>query len=126
MYAFYEMIFWEGIDKRKFPRVKYKCLIRVADRGKEELFDAYTENIGAGGLCVILSREFDLFKTADLELYVAEKESSIKCKGTIVWVIRRVIGAPASYEYDIGIEFTDMAGEDRNKISLLVDDVLSA
>ena len=117
---------WEGVDKRQFPRVKYRCLMVVSDHGKDERFDTYTENIGAGGICVVLSREFDLFKTADLELFASEESEPIRCKGTIVWVIRRKVNDdPKKYEYDIGVEFTDISEDDRKRIETLVDEVLS-
>jgi len=127
MYSLHEMMIWEGIDKRKFPRVKYQCNLRVIDRGKEDIFDTYTENIGAGGICVVLSKEFDLFKTAELDLQLSEPGDPIHCKGTIVWVIRRRnVNTPDVYEYDIGIEFTDIDEGDRKKIAALVEDILSA
>lgn len=126
MYSFTEMMMWAGIDKRKFPRVNYKCLIKIVDHGSEELFEAYTENIGAGGICVVLGKEFDLFKTAEIELYVFDNEEALKCKGTIVWVIRRTLNDAGTYEYDIGIEFTEISEKDKNRIAVLVDDVLSA
>lgn len=120
------MNIWAGIDKRKFPRVNYKCLIKITDRGREELFEAFTENIGAGGLCVVLGKEFDLFKTADIELHIFDNESPLKCKGTIVWVIRRSLSESGAYEYDIGIEFTEISESDKKRISVLVEDILSA
>jgi hypothetical protein len=126
MYALVEMMIWEGIDKRKFPRVKYKCLISISDNGQSEVFDAYTENIGAGGICVVLGKEFDLFKTAELQIQLYEAAKPIECKGTIVWVIRRSIDDTGAFEYDIGIEFTSISKSDKESIVNLVDEVLKA
>jgi len=118
---------WEGIDKRKFPRINYKCKIKVVDHGREEVFETFTENVGAGGICVMLGKEFDLFRTAELEIYLEEKGEPIICKGTIVWVIRRRFAMEGkTLEYDVGIEFTDIDDKDRIKITSLVDDVLTA
>lgn len=116
---------WEGIDKRRFPRIKHRCMIRVSGYGKEKVFDTFTENIGAGGICVVLDREVDLFKNAKLELYLTDKDSPISCKGTIVWVIRRRLGSQGkAIEYDVGIEFIDISDMDRKRISGLVDSLL--
>jgi len=115
---------WEGIDKRKFPRVKYRCKLRIAEKGKEEVFDTFTENIGAGGICVTLVKEFDLFKSAKLELSMSEGKV-ITCDGTIVWVIRRKGPDKEGNEYDIGIEFIDISDEDRQAIVRLVDELSS-
>ena len=119
------MIIWEGVDKREFPRVSYRCLIKVKDHGRDETFETHTENIGAGGLCVVLSKEFDLFKTASIELFVEENGDPISCKGTIVWVIRRRdTNGPKDFIYDIGVEFTDISEENRQRIENLVNDIL--
>ena len=121
------IMLWEGIDKRKFPRVNYRCLIRISNHGKEEVFETFTENVGAGGICVVLGREFDLFKMANLDLYLSEKGGPISCQGTIVWVIRRgPLHKNDTSEYDVGIEFTDIADKDKVKIANMVNDVLTA
>jgi len=126
VYPFIVML-WEGIDKRKFPRINYRCLIRVSDRGREEVFETFTENVGAGGICVILGKEFDLFKMANLDLYFSEKEGPISCQGTIVWVIRRrPLNTKDTNEYDVGIEFTDISDKDKVRVASMVSDVLTA
>jgi len=118
---------WEGINKRKFPRAKYKCRILISDHGKELVFDTFTENIGGGGICVALDKELDLFGTAKLELYLIENGPPISCNGTVVWVIKRRVGSkPIAHENDIGIEFVDMQDEDRAKVAELVKQILNA
>ena len=74
------MMMWEGIDKRKFPRVNYKCLIKVAENGHDEAFAAYTQNIGAGGICVLLDKSVELFKSAVLEITLPDSRDPVKCK----------------------------------------------
>ena len=118
---------WEGIDKRKFPRVNYKCLIKVAENGHDEAFAAYTQNIGAGGICVLLDKSVELFKSAVLEITLPDSRDPVKCKGTVVWVIRRRDYRHSDQsEYDTGIEFTNISSEDRNRIATLVGDILTA
>lgn len=120
------MMLWEGIDKRSFPRAKYRCLVRISGHHKEKVFDTFTENIGGGGICVVLGKEIDLFKTAELEIFLTEKDPPVCCKGTIVWVIRRRVGKqPDAHEYDTGIEFTDISDMDKVRITDLVDNLLT-
>ena len=119
------MMLWGGIDRRSFPRAKYKCLIKIAHHGKEEVFSTYTENIGAGGICVVLGKEIDLFKTAKLTIYLAEKGEPIVCNGAIVWVIRRHPQTKSgTFEYDTGIEFIDISEDGKRKIAEMVDKLL--
>ncbi len=99
----------------------------ISGHGKKQVFDTFTENIGGGGICVVLDKELDLFGTARLKLYLMENEPPISCNGTIVWVVKRRIGSkPTVHENDIGIEFVDMKDEDMERIRELVEQILNA
>lgn len=116
---------WEGIDQRRFPRVSYKCLIKVSKEGQEEVVETYTENIGAGGICVVLEQEFCLFGDVSMEIFIDSFDKAILCNGTIVWVVRRRPADPSeNVKYDTGIEFRDITEEERGLISKLVGDIM--
>ena len=118
---------WDGINQRRFPRVNYKCRILVSKEGREEIIDTVTENIGAGGICVVLEKEFSLFENVSLEVFLGEDVTPIRCKGTIVWVVKRhPANQQESYKYDTGIEFLDIMEEDRNRIADIVEDILKS
>lgn len=112
---------WDGIRARKFPRVNYKCRIRVQKNGKEEIVDTHTENMGQGGICVSLAEDLGIFADVTLEMFIGEEKYMIQSGGKIVWVVK---GHPAGKEeevkYDTGIEFTDIRKEDLEKIEQLV------
>ncbi|MEA3489329.1 MAG: PilZ domain-containing protein [Candidatus Omnitrophota bacterium] len=116
---------WEGINQRNFPRVSYKCRIRVSTDGREEVIETFTENIGAGGICVVLEKGFGLFEVVSLEIFIEDEANPILCEGTIVWVVKR---HPVSHaemtRYDTGIEFQNINQEDKDRISKLVEDIL--
>ena len=118
---------WEGINQRKFPRVNYKCLIRVSKSGHEEVIDTHTENIGSGGICVVLEKDFGLFEAVNLEIFLDDSSDPIVCDGTIVWVVRRHATTKKEKDrFDIGIEFQNIKEEDRERIAGLVQDILSS
>ena len=118
---------WEGINQRKFPRVKYRCLIRASSNGQKELIDTFTENIGAGGICVVLEKEFKLFEDVGLEVFLGDEDAPILCRGTVVWVVKRHPASGAeTVKYDTGVEFKDMNDEDKGRISRLVRKLLRA
>jgi len=117
---------WEGIDQRKFPRVNHKCRITVSRAGEDEMIEADTENIGIGGICVVTEKKFELFETVSIKLQLGGDEKPVECDGTICWVVGRHPSAP--YEemaYDVGIEFQDIADEDRGRIGRLVENILA-
>ena len=116
---------WQGIDQRKFPRVNYKCLIRISRGGQDEIIDTFTENIGAGGICVCLDRGFDLFESVSLEVHLGDN-GPIQCDGTIVWVVKRhPVSKQEMLKYDTGIEFQNIKDDDRERVSKLVDKIIS-
>ena len=116
---------WNGINRRKFPRANYKCLIAIKKRLTSKSIATQTENIGAGGICVIIKDDLGLFQGVDLELYLDEARPPIKCGGTVVWVVKKSDPMhKGAHSYDTGIEFIDIRPEDREKISEIVEEIL--
>ena len=116
---------WEGINQRKFPRASYKCLIRISEDGREEIIDTFTENIGSGGICVVLAKDFGLFETVSLEIFLGDEGEPIKCHGSIVWVVKHHPAKKTEKaRFDTGVEFKDIRDADRERINKLVHSLL--
>lgn len=116
---------WNGINRRRFPRAYYTCLITIKKRLTSKTISTHTENIGAGGICVLLKEDLGLFQGVDVELFVSETNPPIKCGGTIVWVVKKSDPKQkGAYFFDTGIEFIDIRPEDREKISEVVEEIL--
>jgi len=118
---------WEKVNKRKFPRAKYKCLIRVLGENRTKPVEAFTENISSGGICVVLDINIGLFQKVSLELFLGTEKRAILCSGVVVWVVKRhPMFRSEPSKYDTGIEFSDMSEEDRRSISNLVKYIVEA
>ena len=116
---------WNGINRRKFPRANYKCLIVIKKRLNSKTISTQTENIGAGGICVIIKEDIGLFQGVDVELNIDDNRPPIKCGGTVVWVVKKSEPRQKGiYSYDTGIEFIDIRPEDRDRVSEIVDKIL--
>ncbi|MFH1338742.1 MAG: PilZ domain-containing protein [Candidatus Omnitrophota bacterium] len=114
---------WEGEEKRKFPRVIFPC--RIVIGSPIRLLVSHTENIGEGGIRVILEEKLSAHTMVGLEIYV-EKEKPIKCKGKVRWIGEKV--NPLDREsllFDTGIEFVGIDEADRQYIRKLVEIVLA-
>jgi len=112
---------WNGIDKRKFPRAHYKCVIYIAKQNDLKAISTRTENIGEGGVCVVVNEDFGLFKGVNLEVDLENGiPGNIKCSGTVVWVVRKHDIRGSAIQYDTGIEFVDMDDESRGRIATIV------
>ncbi len=115
---------WNGINRRKFPRVHYKCIIQIKTMDSSKSLSTNTENIGEGGICVILEEDLGLFQGVNLEIDLESgMPQNIKCSGTVVWVIKkRDPKAKGKIFYDTGVEFVDISEEDRERIIKIVSD----
>ena len=115
------------IERRKFPRANIKYQINVICAGEvidghpqNYIFHTYTENIGEGGIKVILEKEIKAGSLIKLELFISEKESlPVECNGTVIWTKR---ANPETTKPDLfytGIQFIGLVNPVYRK--LLVD-----
>ena len=114
---------WDGINRRKFPRVNYPCLVVIRNDGTlgNDVILTHTENVGIGGVCVTLKKNVRLFSPVELELDLLDLGNHIKCNGKVVWNIqRRIDAAKKPLFYDVGIEFEDITPEDQERLVKVV------
>lgn len=119
---------WNGMNRRRFPRADYKCTITIKSSGEvPKIITTRTENIGMGGICVLLKEGLGLFKDVELEILLEDKGSPIRCNGSTVWVVKKSdIGNKVKHVYDTGIEFINIHEADKNRIGRIVDKLLSS
>jgi hypothetical protein len=113
---------WDGIDKRRFPRIKYECIIKMRKTASPHIITTQTQNIGVGGICVLLNEKINLFEKVEIELLVEKTSKPISCAGSVVWVIERSWAEKESPQFDTGIEFLKLKEEDRGRIDKIVRD----
>jgi len=118
---------WEGMDRRKFPRVMYPCMVKITTPdGSCEPVLTHTENIGLGGLCITLKKDIKLFTPVELEVDLLDIDEHIRPKGKVVWNVRRkAIEEVKPMFYDIGVEFSEVSKSDyerlRKDLQMLID-----
>ena len=105
---------WDGFDKRKFPRLNLHCEITIRATQDEQPIKAMTENVGLGGICVILNQVLPRFTQCRIWLGLNEKGNSIEGAGRVVWNVPTSDSAKGKKCYDTGIEFTQLAVEDQD------------
>ena len=109
---------WNGLNRRRFARIMYPCLVRVLSNGPQpDIFLTHTENIGVGGIYIIVKKEIKLFACVDIEIDLMDEVDHILVSGRAVWSVRRktVESLKPSF-YDIGIEFENI--DDKYKLKL--------
>ena len=117
---------WEGLNRRQFPRVNYPCLvvIRNGDEPGDEKSNTiltHTDNVGVGGICVVLKQSVKMFSSVELELDLLDLGDHIQCNGKVVWNVKRQNeNADKPNFYDIGIEFSDISKSDQGRLEKII------
>jgi len=113
---------WEGLDRRKFPRINYPCLIVIYNsENAPETILTHTENIGVGGICVILKQNIEIFSSVKLEIDLLDMGEHLQCQGKVIWNVQRKRKSnEKSLFYDIGIEFEGIVNKDRQRLETVI------
>lgn len=115
---------WQGLNKRKFPRIKYPCLIIIrngGDKDKNDTVLTHTDNVGVGGVCVELRQAVKMFSVVEIELDLLDLGNHICCKGKVVWNIEKENGDKKKPRiFDLGIEFVDIKEEDQRRLRKVI------
>ena len=114
---------WDGLNRRKFPRANYPCLVVIQkDIQEENIILTHTENVGKGGICVILKQSIEMFSSVTLELDLLDLGNHIKCEGKVVWNVQRKDDEEKKpLFYDIGIEFQNIEKDEKMRLEEVVE-----
>ena len=113
------------IDNRKFPRADIPCKVSTIFAERLLVFASHTENMGVGGIRVILEEKLQVSIIVNLELLLLDNEKRIKCTGQVVWV--KEINPPEVKPrlFSTGIRFIDVVGSGREEIRKVVKTLLT-
>ncbi len=119
---------WDGLNRRKFPRVTYPCLIIIRHaHGEPDVILTHTENIGVGGVCVVVKKSFQMFSPVELEIDLLDTGNHIKCQGRVVWLVRRKLTETNKpLFYDLGIEFLEIPAGEHKRLEEIVQRLVAA
>jgi c-di-GMP-binding flagellar brake protein YcgR len=115
------------MERREFSRINIACKISMALGDRLSEFSAHTENIGAGGMMIIMDAEKapSVSTAVDLELFLWNMDQPIKCKGEIAWVNEISPQEIKPRIFNVGIRFTEISDTDRDAIGRFVDGIIS-
>jgi len=113
------------VEKRRFPRVVFKCLVYVRYENKTEIYPSYTGNISLGGLMVTLQYKLQTDTQVLIELFLKEKERPLQVSGQVRWVTSTSAVENDDTMYDTGIEFSILTEDARMRLNAVVSQVSS-
>ena len=68
---------WDGFNKRKFPRLSVRCDVFLNLKGPSSAISTVTENLGVGGVCVVLDDAFERFEPCKVRLTLEDQKKPI-------------------------------------------------
>ena len=97
---------WDGFNKRKFPRLSLRCELTLRNQSAaSQVLTGQTENVGAGGVCIILPHPLERFSVVSIRLELDPNLPWIECLGKVVWSVPAREVATQKKSFDTGIEF---------------------
>ena len=112
---------WDGFNKRRFPRLAVPCEITLLGEVDGKPIKTVTENIGAGGVAVVLKKQYERFSKCRIKLKLDDKFPAIESFARIAWTIRTKAKNKA-FTYDTGIEFVDLKLQDFTLLKKFISD----
>ncbi|MCQ9208289.1 MAG: PilZ domain-containing protein [Omnitrophica bacterium] len=117
---------WDGVDRRRFPRAEYPCLITMRRAApSEQAILTHTENISVSGVRIISRKKLEVMMEVDLEIDLMDTLPTIAPKGMVMRVEEIPSGREdQSRHYDIGIRFITLPDEARRRVDSIVEHLL--
>lgn len=109
----------EGINLRKFPRIASKVDVEIRKKDLLEHVVTYTENLSAGGLCVVIDRAVQPFDVLTVHLTL-DDNTVVDVKGRVVWSVKKHLVPKQRMKYDVGIEFLEVSHEDHELLRAFI------
>ena len=113
---------WNGFNRRQFPRLVYPCLVTIKSKEMDNVaLLTHTENIGVGGIGVIVRAELKLFSHVDVEVDLLDESDHILAQGSVAWVVRRkATEKHKPFFYDPRIQFENIQEKDKGRLETAV------
>jgi len=108
------------VERRRHIRAAIMCRITMLSDLRILAFNADIQNIGEGGIRVLLDQKLQVPIPVELEIFPLDKKIMIRCKGEVIWVNETYKEKKSLPVFDTGIKFTGMQDADKVEIKKLV------
>ena len=109
------------MNRRRFPRVNFPCLVILKEKGNERAILTHTENVSVSGVCVILKEEIKLFEVVGVEIDLMDFQPHVNCQGKVVWTVKRPKDDKFKPSfYDTGIELMKLDPKAKQRLEKIV------
>ena len=108
-------------ERRRFIRLEASVKVKYTVIGKPGTIKAFSKNISAGGLCLLLDVQLAVDTPLQLEIKIPDLKNPIHAIARVVWQKGfESAGAEPKVHFTTGIEFTGISDFDRFNINRYV------
>ncbi len=104
-------------ERRDFPRLTVSVDIEYLILNEIKAQQSLSKNISAGGICLIVYEKIAIGSILLLKFRFPNDNQEVQAKGRVVWSSYFTIGADRKDRYDLGIEFTDIGADVKEKLA---------
>jgi len=108
-------------ERRLVPRASIICRITVMSGLKILVFNADVQNIGEGGIRVILREKLAFGTPVSIEIFPKDTKLHIQSRGEVIWDNPVKLEKSGPVVFDTGIKFTHINEQSRNEIGNMVN-----
>jgi c-di-GMP-binding flagellar brake protein YcgR len=105
-------------EKRRYPRVNARLPLQYKDiqRPIETYSGTLSRDVSEGGIRFVSNEFLSIFTRLLLEVSIPSLSRPLKAISKVSWIQK----APLSNQYNVGVQFMDMAEEDKNQLASFV------
>lgn len=112
-------------ERRKYPRVLYRCSVILWREAAPQRINAYTKNVGRQGACIILDEELPIHQEVRLQIELDDTLPPIVCNAEVVWTLAYRMGdypLKSSTRFQTGFNFLDLNETDRARLARIISE----
>lgn len=106
----------DDICSREFPRADIN--LKAQYGSAESFLDSYMKQVGQGGLFIEHEEPPPMGSELEVSFNLPDNPAMIKAKGEVVW---RMTTHSELFAKGVGLKFTEICDEDRERIGLFVE-----
>ena len=111
------------MERRKHPRVLYRCAVTLWRGPAPVRINCYTKNVSQEGVCLVLDEELPIHQEARVQLDLDDGLPALVCQARVVWTLAyRAADYPVDSptRYQTGFHFTDISETDQSRVHRVI------
>ena len=111
-------------ENRQYTRTQAKYSGNLTLDNRKVAYAVSTDNLSKGGTLLLSENKLPVDSLIDLELFLKDKATPLRCKGKVKWTRPRDYVGKRAVTYYLGVEFIGMEDTDKEVLESTMESVL--